>query len=388
MGKKLKKNVPVLRFPEFEGDWETTTLEKVSVFHDKKRIPLSSEERQIRQGEYPYYGASGIIDYIDNYIFDGTYVLLAEDGANIINRSTPIAFIAEGKFWVNNHAHILKAKGSNHFLVAYLENLSYDRYNTGTAQPKLNADVCKKIIIKIPSIAEQEKIASFLGAVDTRLNQLRRKRELLQTYKRGVMQKIFSQKIRFKDAIGSEFADWEERKLGDFLIEHQERVNANTHLPIYSSSREGLKPQKEYFSDRELKNEGEYGVVPKNFFVYRHMSDDLTFKFNINDTGEDIAVSKEYPIFTTKNINSKFILLKLNYSDEFKIFAVMQKRGGTRTRLYYKNLASWKTFLPEIREQEKIANFITAIDRKLEILSRQIDQTEKFKKGLLQKLFI
>ncbi|MEH2245351.1 restriction endonuclease subunit S [Nostoc sp.] len=202
------------------------------------------------------------------------------------------------------------------------------------------------------------------------------------------MQKIFSQEIRFKGAIGSEFPDWEERKLGDFLIEHQKRVNANTHLPIYSSSREGLKPQKEYFSDRELKNEGEYGVVPKKFFVYRHMSDDLTFKFNINDTGEDIAVSKEYPVFTTKNINSKFLLLKLNYSDEFKIFAVMQKRGGTRTRLYYKNLASWKTFLPEIREQEKIANFLTAIDRKIETLSRQIDQTEKFKKGLLQKLFI
>ncbi|AFY49596.1 restriction endonuclease S subunit [Nostoc sp. PCC 7524] len=188
-------------------------------------------------------------------------------------------------FWLKSQENLLKSMVTG----------------TGIGAGKLDLFQLQSLTTYRPTLAEQEKIASFLGAVDTRLNQLRRKRELLQTYKCGVMQKIFAQKIRFKDAIGSPFPDWEERKLGDFIIEHQERVNANTHVPIYSSSREGLKPQKEYFSDRELKNEGEYGVVPKNFFVYRHMSDDITFKFNINDTGEDIAVSKEYPVFTTKN---------------------------------------------------------------------------------------
>ena len=184
-----------IRFKQDNGkpfpDWENNTLGNLSTFFDTERIPLSSDERKSKQGIYPYYGASGIIDSVNDYIFDGEYILLAEDGANIINRSTPIAFIAKGKFWVNNHAHILKAKGSNKFLVEYLENLRYEKYNTGTAQPKLNAEVCKKIKIKIPSLIEQEKIANFLTSIDKKIDAVGLQMEKLEEFKKGLLQKMF-----------------------------------------------------------------------------------------------------------------------------------------------------------------------------------------------------
>jgi type I restriction enzyme S subunit len=160
--------------------------------------------------------------------------------------------------------------------------------------------------------------------------------------------------LRFSEFKG----DWERQNVSHFLKEYRERASSDTDLEIYTSSREGLKPQREYFADREVKNESEYGVVPNGFFVYRHMSDDSVFKFNINDTGNKIAVSKEYPVFTTtQNLSSQFFLLKLNHSKDFKEFAVTQEKGGTRTRLYFKNLCTWNTLIPLIAEQEKIASF-------------------------------
>ncbi len=203
--------MPSLRFPEFTDEWHVKKLGDIADFFDGKRIPIESAERQAMQGNYPYYGASGVIDYVNNYIFDGEYVLLAEDGANILMRSTPVAFIARGKFWLNNHAHIMKAHDSNVFVATYLEWLRYDNYNNGTTQPKLNAAVVKKIQVVLPSASEQEKIAGFLTVVDERVAAIEKKVELLKQYKKGVMQKIFTQQIRFKDKNGNDYPAWQKR---------------------------------------------------------------------------------------------------------------------------------------------------------------------------------
>ncbi|HYW21871.1 MAG TPA: restriction endonuclease subunit S [Nodularia sp. (in: cyanobacteria)] len=182
--------------------------------------------------------------------------------------------------------------------------------------------------------------------------------------------------------------DWEKRSIGDYIEEYKKRVFSTTNLPIYTSSREGLKPQIEYFASREVANEGEYGVVPNGFFVYRHMSDDSVFKFNINETGKRIAVSKEYPVFTTtEKLNSKFLLCKLNYSKDFKQFAITQEKGGTRTRLYLKNLCIWNTLIPSIAEQEKMASFFGAVDRRLTQLRRKQELLQTYKRGVMQKIF-
>lgn len=174
------------------GEWEKTTLGKVVNFQNGKRVPLSESDRQKRQGEYRYYGASGVIDHIDDYIFDGQYILIGEDGANIITRSSPLAFIVEGQFWVNNHAHIFQSKnGSNVFLAAYLESLNYEKFNSGTAQPKLNLDNLKKVPVINPCLDEQTKIANFLSAIDQKIEMVAQQIEQAKTWKKGLLQQMF-----------------------------------------------------------------------------------------------------------------------------------------------------------------------------------------------------
>ncbi|CAN5201934.1 type I restriction endonuclease subunit R [soil metagenome] len=188
--------VPDLRFPEFEGEWEEKRLGEISIFLDGKRKPIKSELRAKMKGNYPYYGASGIIDYVNDYIFDDDLILLGEDGENIISRNLPLAFKISGKTWVNNHAHVIKPNRDTDifFLTINLERIGYKKYNTGTAQPKLNQEVCKIIPSYFPSLPEQQKIASFLTTVDTKIQQLTKKKELLKQYNKGVMQQIFSQR--------------------------------------------------------------------------------------------------------------------------------------------------------------------------------------------------
>jgi type I restriction enzyme S subunit len=180
---------------------------------------------------------------------------------------------------------------------------------------------------------------------------------------------------------------WERRPLAPHLEECGSKVAATTSLPIYSSSRAGLVPQQSYYDGRTIVNEGEYGVVPPNCFVYRHMSDDGQFAFNLNDTGAAIAVSKEYPVFRTVDVDQRFLLAILNYSRDFKAFALSQKAGGTRTRLYFSKLREWETFLPSLAEQQKIANCLTSLDEVIAAQDRQVDALKTFKRGLMQQLF-
>lgn len=132
---------------------------------DDLRIPLSSEERgKIKERRYDYYGASGVIDKVDSYLFDDELILIGEDGANLYSRNTPLAFIARGKFWVNNHAHILKPKSGNiNYLVNLLESIDYTNFITGSAQPKLTQDNLMNIKILVPNIKTQNKIGNFLN---------------------------------------------------------------------------------------------------------------------------------------------------------------------------------------------------------------------------------
>ena len=174
-------------------EWSECTLQEVVDFLDGQRKPLESADRAKRQGKYPYYGASGIIDYIDDYIFDEPLLLLGEDGANIINRSSPLCFIATGKYWVNNHAHVMRPrKGQNiKFICELLESLDYTRYNTGTAQPKLNQEKCRQIALHLPTYEEQCHIAEFLSLVEQKSIHAQTELDSLLRTKNALMQQLF-----------------------------------------------------------------------------------------------------------------------------------------------------------------------------------------------------
>lgn len=151
----------------FGGDkFVSTTLPEISENMDYKRVPITSGDRNV--GQFPYYGASGIVDYIDNYIFDEPLLLVSEDGANLKDRVTPIAFIAEGKYWVNNHAHVLKFTNfANMTYICHFFNFTnIEKYLTGMAQPKLNQAQLNTIKIPWPPVKMQEQFAALVEQAD------------------------------------------------------------------------------------------------------------------------------------------------------------------------------------------------------------------------------
>ena len=181
---------PQLRFAGFADAWEQRKLGEITISFDSQRVPLESSTRQ--SGSYPYYGATGVIDSVNDYIFDGEYVLLAEDGANIVTRTSPIAYLTHGKFWLNNHAHIMKVReGSDYFLLSLLEKIDYSKFNSGTAQPKLNSKTVSGLNVMIPTAQEQMHIAALLRSLDKAIALHQRKLEKLQELKKGYLQMMF-----------------------------------------------------------------------------------------------------------------------------------------------------------------------------------------------------
>ncbi len=189
--KKGEKN-PEIRFDGFTNDWEQRKLGDVVEFLDTMRKPLEGAKRI--SGPYPYYGASGIVDYVDGYLFDEELVLLSEDGANITDRNYPVCFLASGKYWVNNHAHVLKTKdgNENNFICNSLERKDYKQYNSGMAMPKLNQEVCRGIPIICPSFDEQKKIGDYFSNLDHLITLHQRKCEELKNVKKYMLQNMFA----------------------------------------------------------------------------------------------------------------------------------------------------------------------------------------------------
>ena len=151
--------------------FETVKFSDITVNHDKKRIPLSTMERSKRQGSYRYYGAQGVIDYIDDYIFDGKYLLIAEDGENLKSKKQNIAQLAEGRFWVNNHAHIVQCneRCRLEYLCFMLNSMDLSGYITGSAQPKLSQANMNNISFEIPSVEMQDLILSVILPIEKRI---------------------------------------------------------------------------------------------------------------------------------------------------------------------------------------------------------------------------
>jgi type I restriction enzyme S subunit len=154
--------------------WEWVAFGQIMISRDGERIPVSKEERNNRAKLYDYYGASGVIDKIDSYLFDKPLLLIGEDGANLINRSTPIAFIARGRYWVNNHAHVLDGISEEflRFIELYINAIDLKPYVTGTAQPKMNQAKMNSIPIAVPPLAEQQRIVAKVDQLMSLCDQL------------------------------------------------------------------------------------------------------------------------------------------------------------------------------------------------------------------------
>ena len=373
----------MLRFSGFDDEWNEVKLGDISTFLDNKRIPLKEDDRKQIKGEYPYYGASGIIDYVNDYIFDEELILMGEDGANIVTRSSKLIFLAKGKYWVNNHAHVIKADNNinQYFLSESLERINYEKYNTGTAQPKLNREVCQKIKVKIPQFNEQNKIANFLLVIDEKLRLLEQKYQYYQNFKKYLMQQIFTQKLRFDDN-----CHYKTKKVKDFLteskIEGTDDINKRLTVKLNlkgitvresktiekeGATKQFIRKSGQFIYGKQNLHKGAFGIVPKELDGYLSSSDIPSFDFK----GE-IEPKWFYYYFSRKSFYESLESLST---------------GTVSKRISPKEFLNIKLIVPELKEQHRIVCLFAKVDEEINGISNQILQMNRFKKSLLQQMF-
>lgn len=256
---------------------------------------------------------------------------------------------------------LLSLVQSERFVKVVLDNC------TGTSYPAINANDLAEIEVAAPSDeSEVQKIGTIFRSIDNLTTLHQRKQCILY-----IMKKLLCGKS--KQLEKSIF--WEQRKLGDNIVEYTEKTTENNQYPVLTSSRKGIFFQTDYYDGNQIAsadNTG-YNIVPYGYFTYRHMSDDEIFHFNINDIAENGIVSTLYPVFTTdENLDSRYLQYQLNYGREFARYAILQKQGGSRTYMYLNKLRNLYLTVPTaIEEQKKISEYFTNLDHLITLHQRK-----------------
>lgn len=424
MMKKVKTLVPELRFPEFHEDWQTDRIDRFLVrYVNPVDVQLETNYKQIGirshgKGVFHKDAVTGQelgnkrVYWVHSEAFT-VNIVFAWEQAVALTSSAEQGFIASHRFLMflpkENRADLkfvllffLRKRGKS--LLELASPGGAGRNKT------LGQDSFAELKITLPRKEEQEKVANFIRAINSRLSQLRRKRELLQTYKRGVMQKIFSRKIRFKQDDGSDFPAWEEKRVLDIFdwiktnslsrenLNYDSGTVQNIHYgDIHGKFKSQFKLQNEevpYITDSEfVSNLDNESFCRVGDIVIADASEDYA---DIGKTIEIIEVESRKLVAGLHCFiaRPKENLLSVGFSGYlFQDESVRNKirkiaQGISVLGISKSNLGNVVLPYPHPSEQGKIANFLTAIDQKIEAVSRQIDLAEQFKKGLLQKMFV
>ncbi|HHW6866137.1 TPA: restriction endonuclease subunit S [Staphylococcus aureus] len=405
MSNTQKKNVPELRFPGFEGEWEEKQLgdltdrviRKNKNLESKKPLTISGQLGLIDQTEY--FSKSVSSKNLENYT-------LIKNGEFAYNKSYsngyPLGAIKRLTRYdsgVLSSLYIcfsIKSEMSKDFMEAYFDSTHWYREVSGIAvegarnHGLLNVSVNDffTILIKYPSLEEQQKIGKFFSKLDQQIELEEQKLELLQQQKKCYIQKIFSQELRFKDEEGNYYKGWNKKQLKDVLEFSNKRTINENEYPVLTSSRQGLILQSDYYKDRKTFAESNIGyfILPKNHITYRSRSDDGIFKFNLNLMIDVGIISKYYPVFKGIDANQYYLTLHLNY--QLKKEYIKYATGTSQLVLSQKDLQNIKTKLPSYEEQQKIGDFFSEIDRLVEKQSSKVGRLKVRKKELLQKMFV
>ena len=352
------KQTEVGMIPE---DWEVRILGELVDFLDGKRRPIKDSERAKMKGVFPYYGASGIIDYVNDFIFDEELILLGEDGENILSRNLRLAFKINGKAWINNHAHVLKPKENFDidYLTEQLESINYEQYNTGTAQPKLNQKICRGIPIPLPPTkSEQNAISEVLTDADTLIIQLEKLIAKKQAVKQGSMQELLKPK-----------EGWMVKKLEKALkVRHgksQKKIAAdNGAYPILASG--GIIGRaKTFLYDKPSVLIGRKGTIDApQYMETPFWSVDTLFYTEI-----------------LQGYNPKFIFYMFNLIDWYSY----NEASGVPS-LNAKTIEGIEKFFPNFKVQSRIAQILTDMDAEIEALERKLEKYKRIKQGMMQAL--
>ncbi|OFQ09483.1 restriction endonuclease subunit S [Staphylococcus sp. HMSC072E01] len=397
------KNTPELRFPEFKDEWYQSNLDEMCSF-TSGGTP-SRKTNKYWDGDIPWITTSDLNNkFIKNIFTKITSSGLKNSSAKLITEPAIIlAMYGQGKTrgkcsilnfpaTTNQACAILQPNEFNNieFVYQFLEkNYTYLRAQSNEgSQKNLSLSLLKKIKINYPSLFEQNKISDFFSKLDRQIELEEEKLELLEQQKRGYIQKIFSQGLRFKDEEGNYYKEWDTKQLKDVLEFSNKRTTNENEYPVLTSSRQGLILQSDYYKDGKTFAESNIGyfILPKNYITYRSRSDDGIFKFNLNQIIDVGIISKYYPVFKGINTNQYYLTLHLNY--QLKKEYIKYATGTSQLVLSKKNLQNIQTKLPSYEEQTKIANFLSELDKLIEKQSDKVELLKDRKKGLLQKMFV
>lgn len=414
---------PELRFMEFEENWNEKQYGQIFSFYSTNsfsRDNLNYESGAIKNIHYgdihtkfsmlfdiekelvPYINQGIDLSRIkdENYCQEGDLVIAdASEDYNDIGKSIELVSLNNEKILAGLHTllarpnkHKMQLGFSGYLIQSWKVRKQVMTIAQGTKVLGLATTRLGKIKLTIPQLPEQQKIATFLTAIDSKLQQLNTKKTLLEQYKKGVMQQLFSQKLRFKDNDGSDYADWEEKRLGDvgkivsgLTYSPNDIVDEENGVLVLRSS--NVQDGKLSFDDNVYVKGDNFNPVQKEdvLICVRNGSKRLIGKNAIIDeNSEGLAFGAFMTVYRSKYNNFLFHYFgSQDYNKE-----VHKNLGATINSINGSDLKKFKVPFPGVKEQQKIANYLSAIDIKIEAITQQIDKTQGFKKGLLQGMFV
>jgi type I restriction enzyme S subunit len=407
---KEKSLVPQLRFSEFEGEWRKKKLENVCSFFSGG-TPTSTK-KEYYTGNIAFIGSGNIFDSsVEKYISEKAFknssakivgvgdILYALYGANSGD-------VAISKLYgaINQAILCIRTEEEKKFLYQVLTHKkeSIVRTYLQGGQGNLSAKIVKKIKIRFPKKEEQQKIANFLTSIDNRIQTLEKKKTLLEQYKKGVMQKIFKQELRFKDdtsttlkaSDGKAFPEWEFFKLKEvFKRSKLKNTDEKIKYVLTNSASQGIVSQNEYF-DKDIANQNNlqgYYIVEIDDFIYNPRISRAApvgpFKRNKLSQG---VMSPLYTVLSPKKGNLEFLELYFQTTLWHRYMKLIANYGARHDRMNI-TITDFENLpipFPSIEEQTKIANFLSAIDKNIALAIKKTENTKSYKKGLLQQMFV
>lgn len=398
---------------DIPNTWQVKRLKYVMDNYDYLRQPIDASQRT-QDGNilYDYYGASGVIDKIDDYICEGEKILIGEDGANLKMRTLPLIYIASGKYWVNNHAHILYPKNDNnlHFFAHQMESIDYENFITGSAQPKLSQENLNNVLLIEPPAYEQKAIAVFLDEksekIDKVIGEIEEQIQVLEDYKKSLITetvtKGIDKNVPMKDS-GVDYIGKIPEKWNIIRLKHFS----------YMKGRIGWQG----LSSDEFIDEGPYLVTGTDFKdgevqwdrCYHISQKRYNEAWQIQLKIGDLLVTKDgtigklaYIHFLPANasLNSHLLLirpLKNKYTNKFlywvlssqlfKTYYELASTGAIMDSLSQEKIGNFSFAIPEIDEQKQIADYLdkecTKIDKTINDKKEQLETIKEYKKSLI-----
>ena len=373
--------VPVDEQPyQVPENWCWIRFGEITINYDKKRIPLSAKQRSLLDKVYDYYGASGIIDKVDKYIFDQELLLIGEDGANLLYRSTDIAFLASGKYWVNNHAHIVDTLiCSRQYMKYYINSIDLSPFITGTAQPKLTQDNMNSIPIPISPAQEQQRIVDRIESLFAKLDEAKEKAQAVvdgfEDRKAAILHKAFTGELtagwRKASLLGSH---WKPTKFKDFCL-----LKRGFDLPAAN------------------RIQGNYPLVSSSGIIDTHITPKVkgpgVITGRSGSIGKVFHITEDYwPLNTTLyserlyDNDARFVFYRLQTFD-FKSFSSSTAVPTLNRNLFLDEIIS----VPPIEEQKEIVYLLDSLLEKeqqaKEAAEQVISQIDTMKKSILARAF-